>query len=365
MRFHFVNVVWGEEYTRTCVEVMLPALLSSGNLAHSALAGNARFLFYTTPADAERIAASSAFRRLSQLMEVEMLDLTEFRKVTGSAGMAKYRLMNACQGHAVLRANEANAAIVFLCPDLMVSDNLCKRLIELADEGRTVVYVAGARLCLDGIQRELGERFAGAERAEYPGIAPREMVRIALRTLSRNSRSLFWDAADVTIRPNHLWWRVGEAGFFVRGFHLHPILVAPTVPGIIPVQSQDDDFVERACPDLSRYYFIGDSDECSAFSMGPDDEFPLYQTPGRYSEEAIAAYVMGQPDIRPLHRRFPRHVLRFHAEDLDETWASVEAESSQILSRIYRLIAANEPRGFSHAQWTDIFHSRLRAGTGT
>ena len=74
--YHFLTPVWGKAYTKTYLELVMPAQLSQGNLKAFAGAPSSRYVIYTTEADAETIKASPAFRKLSAIVPavIEIID---------------------------------------------------------------------------------------------------------------------------------------------------------------------------------------------------------------------------------------------------------------------------------------------------
>src|SRR4051812_46032270 len=74
--YFFLTPVWGREYTRLYVDVVIPAQLAAGNLPVFRNDPLSRYIIYTTADDANAIRASAAFRALSEIIApiIEIID---------------------------------------------------------------------------------------------------------------------------------------------------------------------------------------------------------------------------------------------------------------------------------------------------
>src|SRR5205814_806955 len=66
---------------------------------------------------------------------------------------------------------------------------------------------------------------------------------------------------DKVLAAQHFYWRVGDHGLLVRGFHIHPILVWPREADAAIRNTLDDEYVSRACPNRMDWHTVTDSDE--------------------------------------------------------------------------------------------------------
>jgi hypothetical protein len=69
-----------------------------------------------------------------------------------------------------------------------------------------------------------------------------------------------YDAPGIDLKPEEVFWRVGNEGLVARCFHIHPNLVNPRVLNAPFTTTVDDDYLRAACPDPGDEYIIADSD---------------------------------------------------------------------------------------------------------
>src|SRR6266540_5692318 len=111
IHFHFITVVWGEQYVETFLSIVAPNNLSPGNLPALQSRDRSVYKIYTAPGDAERIRTSAAYARLSECMRTEVIAFEDIDFTQN-----KYAAMSECHRRCVQAAEEDGAAIVFLAP---------------------------------------------------------------------------------------------------------------------------------------------------------------------------------------------------------------------------------------------------------
>src|SRR5262245_36128357 len=74
-RFQLVTAVWGEWHTGVFLNFNIPSLLAPGNIPGLCSLQQGRYVIFTRRSDAERIAGSAAFSRLSRCLPVELIAL--------------------------------------------------------------------------------------------------------------------------------------------------------------------------------------------------------------------------------------------------------------------------------------------------
>jgi hypothetical protein len=94
----------------------------------------------------------------------------------------------------------------------------------------------------------------------------------------------------------------------------------------------DLDYVFRACPDPDDIYIVEDSDELVYFTVGKEAESAHADLPNTASELRVARWAaIGTVEG---HRRFLRHRIRMHFDDITPAWDSVERASDKVVDRI-------------------------------
>ena len=245
--YHLLTPVWGDSYVRLYLEVVVPAQLAAGNLpALSDNPGN-RYIIFTRPVDAERIRKSEVYRRLSEVIAVSIELIDEEIEVP-------HNTMSNCFRHGIRGAEAADAAVIFLTPDLVFASGSFANLKRLDEQGADVVYIPGIRTFKGPVSTWLK---ASAEDGKI-AVTSRQLMQLALDHLHSLSDSSWWEEGDGDLVPANLFWRVGKEGLLGRCFHLHPLFVAPQRKNPTFFGTVDDDFVPSACPDASHDYVVTD-----------------------------------------------------------------------------------------------------------
>ena len=319
----FSTPVWGAGHLGLFLNVCLPSLLSPGNLPGLARNPQNRYLIYTRPDEEADLRAARVFERLQQVVTVELVLIREEITVPHRCKMSD------CHIDSLRRADERNAAAVFLPPDCVWSDGSMVRLEALASSGVSVVHMSGLRLNRDGIVPELAGRYA--ENNTVLSLPARELVALALDHLHPIALTHFWNEHDSGLMPANLVWTVPHEGLLLRCFHLHPLLVKSQVP-FAPFKSTiDDDLALCACPDCTRDYIVTDSDELLAFEMSGLDRV-VGTVCEKGSVEGTAAWA--EVGTNQRHRELVRHPIRVHSTSMTElAWAGIAAKSAEVVGR--------------------------------
>src|SRR5262249_43727109 len=161
------------------------------------------------------IRRTPAFRRLRDIVPVSLLSLDDLPdpELDGNP----HPLQTAAYTRGIGYADRGNTAFVFLTPDILLGDGSIENMVRLADAGRRVVLVAGVRMSTDGAVACIARHRQGSQ----PEVAlpPRGLVQACLEYLHPISTGHVVTPAGVR-GSQHLYWRVGDHGLLVRGFHL-------------------------------------------------------------------------------------------------------------------------------------------------
>ena len=230
-------------------------------------------------------------------------------------------------------ADEANAASVFLTPDLVFSDGSFRTLQWLVTQGRRVVYITGIRLIKQPVVSALRDKFL---REGVIAVEPNDLMDIALRNLHPLAHSSFWEEGEDDLIPANLYWRVGSKGLLARCFHLHPVLVYPEIKRAVFYGTVDDDYVLASCPDPMYDYVVKDSDELLAVELSELSHFFLTGMK-KGSFEAVAFWAEMAANSR--HRTLIDVPIRLHCGKIQEDdWREVERKADRIVVKISSLL---------------------------
>ena len=240
--FYFLTPVWGESYTRLFIDTVIPAQLAGGNLAAFRGEPGHRYIIYTRPEDAEIIRSSAAYASLNECVPVTVEFITE------RIGLV-HDMMTDCYRRGIAEAEKADAAAIFLTPDIVFSAGSFQAIKRMSDDGWDVIYIPAIRTMKKAIGAKLANSFQQGNVIEIPS---RQLMRIALDNPHPLANASWWEEGEGGLLPATIYWRVEDEGIVARCFHLHPVCVYPQRKGVTFFGTVDDDYVQAACPDPSR-----------------------------------------------------------------------------------------------------------------
>lgn len=346
--YHLITAVWGQAYGDLYLNLVLPTQLSPGNLPALASAKGCQYRIYTTRSDAQRMIQHPAIQAVQRIMPVEILLMDHIDTQTST----RYAPMTACHRHAIKTANEQGAAVVFLSPDAIFSDGSFAHMRRWAEQGKRAIMIGSYRLDRDRFAQAVKEQFA-----PWPDgcimIPPRPLVGLSLDHLHPFTQGLLWGHRDFNRLVSHTYWLLPGQGILARCFHLHPMLVRPQCPEVMPPTTIDGDYLRHACPDLQSFHVVTDSDDITAVELSRRDDpalqrdlqtgggevlsrIPTLQPDRSLRGLAIANWARGHTDSQ--HRHFFAKRIRFHADELNDRWTALEQESDRHVSDILQWI---------------------------
>jgi hypothetical protein len=323
MEFLFATPVWGHAHLSVFLEIGLPSLLSPGNLPGLSDPRASVFLIHTRPEDAATLSQSACFRRLSEVMTVEIRHIRD-------PIIQAHRTMSDCHAEAMREADTRGIPAVFIPPDCVWADGSIAALERIARTGKSVVHMSGVRLNRDAVAAQLDDYLSG-DRCVLK-IGARALAKLGLDNLHKIAFGHFWNSHGEGLMPANLYWDVPGEGLLARCFHLHPLMIRSQIP-FAPFRSTiDDDLALSSCPDASRDYVVTDSDEILAFELsGPERVVAADYLKG--SAHSAATWV--ELGANERHRKLVQHTIRIHPGPMTEArWRPVENEADQAVRSI-------------------------------
>lgn len=340
--------VWGAGHLGLFLNVCLPSLLAAGNLPSLAPNPQNQYLIYTRAEDEAELKAAATFRRLSEIISVDVRLIQE--EIT-----EPHRTMSNCHIDSIRRADEVGGAAIFLPPDCVWSEGSMLALERIARSGKSVVHMSGIRLDRDGVLPEFANSYSN--NGTVLSFRPRDLVSIGLRHLHPIALTHFWKDYDGQLMPANLIWNIPGEGLLLRCFHLHPLMVKSQVPFAKFSSTIDDDLALRACPDASRDYVVTDSDEILAFEMSGLSRVVGTICP-KESIEGVASWAEFGANAR--HRELVKNTIRLKAaDDNGAAWSAAQAESDDVVSSIAEMNARSTVQLFY--RYPAVFAGRAMA----
>jgi hypothetical protein len=320
--FHVITVVWGDEYTSLFLDTALPTQLTPGNLPRLASGTRSRYLVHTTAADAARIEAHPAWRRLTSVLPSELVIMPEDHQADGAIAR-----MTRCHRQAIARGAQDDAGLIFLAPDIVMADGTLGHVGEAAAAGIRVLMCTGVRLAAETFLPAFQARVAQTGDA---ALAARALVALALDHLHPSARAAFADARPFTRKPAVIYWRVPGQGIVAHCLHLHPLFVHPE-RAAVPLESIDGGYLAEACPSLHHYAYLDDSDQGVVFELSRGDSKPIRYSPG-LAPATVATF--GGLRCDRMHRRSFRTAIRLKAQYDADQWRPVERRAAVFVRRV-------------------------------
>lgn len=343
--FHFVTVVWGEAFVRQFLELALPSFLAEGNFGHCVSHRSDRYFIYTTLEYSDSIRKSPEFRKLSELLNVELRTLED--TTPGEDGLRphyceSWKVVNRAYAEVVRGAIEADACVFLLEPDGVWSDGSFRNFREIMGTGKKVILVSGCSTDPVGMRAALRDGYFD-EAACRIAIPSRELVRTAMEHFHFYSKHHFWNSESYFNRgPGHLHWRVENEGILARYFNVgNNVIKFPKTPPEIPIQGGGElmSFLQECFPDEEAFYCLQDSDV--AFMAGLESALPgdadFKIKPSEISDRGslirVAAWMGGNVDR--INRFIADKPIRWHFTECSERWEHYEKESGEVLKSLY------------------------------
>ena len=322
--FHVVTAVWGPEFIKLFLDLCVPNQLSTGNL--DALPRGSRYRIFTSRADHAALAASPRLDEVRRTLPVDVV------AVEMAAEDSRYGLMTACHRRAVTDAAEAQAALIFLAADVVMSKHTMAAVVRMHAGGARAVLTTGLRLSR--------ESFVAAWRdlSGVRALPPRDLVRLAMRHLHPSTDSLFVDGSSRNRVPTSVYWpvRTGDDldGILVRSLHLHPLMIDPVVRTLVPQGTVDGHYLMECCPDPDQFVVVTDSDDFALFELTP--AVRTVGNTGRRGGVSMLRLAAMVARCDSHQRSHWERLIRIHANDIDGRWTAAEAESAAFVVRLDR-----------------------------
>lgn len=322
--FHAITHVWGREYLDLFLNVCIPNQLAPGNVP--ALPPGSRYRILTRSVHVDELAAHPMVYALREQIPVDIVVVEALDRDFETA-RAPYELMNACHKRAIDDILDADAAIIMLSADIILSNNALAAVVQRHREGYRAVVNTGLRLAKEPFLQRLQE-----SRAPLAALSSRDLVRMALPHLSRYTESMFADADWFCRKPVAVYWRVGDEGLLVRCLCLHPLMVDPLRPVSLTEGTNDGPYVAQACPDFSRVHVVTDSDELQMFELSPVSNRARR---GSGAPVWLVAAMAAKCDRLQLGY-WERRDIRLHTGELDEKWTAAAGLAQGFADRVMR-----------------------------
>jgi hypothetical protein len=319
--FHFSTAVWGPWHTGAFLTVNLPSLLAAANLPAFAARHKVLYRIFTSAADARQIAASPAFQRARELLDVEFVEC-----ITAQPA-APIAMHHAIWRRSIVEARRAGAMILFIPPDVVWSNGSFAHVAELAASGKRAIVITYLRVLPETCLPEV-ERLYRRPAAPVIDAPARGLVDLAMRHIHPLALTYMRDSANFPVHPEFVLWPVRGEGLLMR------VLVREMFafdPQWIELNEQAL-VAHRIDPDI--VHIVTDSDDLFSLSLAPaDQDIEWYAAPQTLQPLKIASWWLGYDS--PLNDLVAAKYFHIHAGPCTPAkWRSVGRQSDVLIQRI-------------------------------
>ena len=318
--------VWGREYLDMFLNVCVPNQLAPGNVP--ALPRGSRYRILTRSIHVDELDAHPMVQALRGVIPVDIVVVDTLDRSFDT--VARYQPMIACHRQAIADILEADAAIIMLSADFIISADALAAVVRRHREGYRAVVNTGLRLAKESFLDVLHRSGAPLD-----AFASRDLVRMALPHLHPHTQSMFADARRFSDAPVAVYWSVAGDGLLARCMHLHPLMVDPIRPLSLLVGTNDGPYLSQACPDFSRVHVVTDSDELQMFELTTVERevVPAGSSAGA-SVWSVAVMAAKCDELQLDYWRC--RTIYLHVSDLDERWTAATITAEKFAHRALR-----------------------------
>lgn len=332
--------VWGDRYVGAFLDLVLPSLLTPGNLCGLRRRDAFTLWVMTSAEDHERLSCAPAMRRAAEYVSVELI----VRPERFPERMRHLNHFNRIYATGIERACQASRDLVMLCADAPLADGSLRTLERIWLEGRLCAFSASPRVEMEAF-RLLAEEFRKPDGSLV--LPPRDLVRLGMRTMHPWTRAYTFGPV-LTRGSAGVYWSDGAGNLLITTLLMHPWFISTrAVPADFVSRSVcaiDGDVPDWLAGTDDEIFVLTDSDEfCAVECSYPLDLAPTETISGTMDTlvgewaGSIAAYARRDLVPRPGLSRFMRLLdqrVHHHAGDPADIEPAMLAASGRFMTQV-------------------------------
>jgi len=328
--------VWGEKYVDLFTQYFLPSILSPNNMPALSRIRDVIFDLYTTPEYAETIRSAPSFQELSRFVRVNFIMFSN--RMVDSPGyrqwpLIRYYIYGGFHHVSIEHARTLDADIICIAPDGVHSDGSFYNYARFIDEGYKAVMFTATRgqaekllPILDGLRDEATHSLT---------LPPRTLVKLAAQHVHHDFQRFILTKENKHV-PNVLSILMFPRpdGFYVRCFHLHPIIIAAEAlqkDVVFDYLAVDANLIARLFPDPDEWNnikIIDDTDDGVMVDLSyinPPQDLPVLE----FARDILIDQI---PIFTPNHFWHFKHRIKYHCDATLEAIGTYDADDDGRLS---------------------------------
>lgn len=332
--FYFIVPVWGEEYVKMTIKVLLRSCLSINNIPAINNLKKSKIIFVSDQTSYQSIAESEIFVLLKQYIEPLFIPI-DIKKNNN-----KYTHQTIAYMYGTEQAQKVKAVCIYLAADVVISDGAFSYLQKLVKQGRGVYHIIAPRINKEQVLDYFDNHSEHNNLIKPLVLLPRQLSRICLDFL--HEEYCRYNILHEYFVPNpHLLSITpqGQKGLILKAFQQHPLLVdLSKMPENLTFNCKtalDIDFINDNLCDTNILYNEHDSDNIVMCSLTSLNECMPTNNQQISSDRRTAAinkgilFMLRNGHVNKMHEHFFINTYKLHMEDLNENWFISERELQQ------------------------------------
>lgn len=340
MRYYFLVTVWGKhrDYLK---DYCIPSLISPGNIP--SLPERPLLLVACPEEDFRYLMESENWARLEAVCDVEWIPFDKpAPELSACREMGKAHLM------LTERAFKDKAFGVVITPDFMLADGSMKFIEQKRQEGYKVVLTCALRSEEEALFQAMKDRGVDLNN----GISRRDMAWCAVRSLHSRDKRYEWLSGYFCKTPSAIIWKLADE-MLIYTLSWNVIFIdygslQKHDDSVMRDWTIDGDYIHKNFGLDEKIYVCQDSDEVIQVSWSPkaDREVGLGKS-NSWKENTQEGFQRDEvtkggwfktyfhsKSFDPLKKKIFYSPVKWHYEDLNEDWVSLESQCTKYMHEI-------------------------------
>jgi hypothetical protein len=323
--------IWGEKFVEMFLTYHLTSLTQPDNIPKLVRRGRKVVVALSLPiADFLNIKDDYRLLALRELVDIR-ISIIKHPDPT----LVKYDALKTIQNTKLRKAAVEQFYYCAMSPDAMIADGSLPAAVDALERKNKLAFLCyaprGEQEAFDAIA--MPNR--NTEELKSFLADRRRLVKAVMENLHAGEACKNVNSVSFTSWPHCVQRSVSDKGLAVRAFHMHPILIHPTLLQDVSEISitLDNDFIASRNSKFEDTYVCSHSDEQFFFSISSkEDQSVLPPDDGaRYSQERIRDWL--EQFCSPFNLYLGSFPLRYDWAEYDEpTWAEEETKNNEMYS---------------------------------
>lgn len=221
--------VWGDQYIFLFMNYSIPSMLAKGNIPKIAENRCIQIDIFTTLEDKNKIERHDNFINLKNFCNINFIifptSLIKSEEYSRNSDELRYMIYGGFHHLSIERARAYKADIMCLGPDNVHSNDSLGNYVKFLDEGYPIVLFTAIRGQAEFLEIEFDKLKNNNGTLE---ISANEMVNLSTKFIHHDFLK-YIVLSDKVAEWQSQFFIPNKKGFYIRGFHLHPVVISSQV----------------------------------------------------------------------------------------------------------------------------------------